>query len=199
MSTTLIEDPITHDHKNLQEYYGRILQSNRDLKTDACCSMDSLPLRHREIMREIEPEILQKFYGCGSPIPPALEGCTVLDLGCGTGRDVYLMSRLVGPAGHVIGVDMTDEQLDVALRHLETQTKRFGYSQPNVSFKKGFIEDLTGVGIEDQSVDVVVSNCVINLSPQKPRVFSEIFRVLKPGGEMYIADIFADRRLPSSW
>jgi arsenite methyltransferase len=72
------------------------------LKTSACCRPDSLDENHKRILREIEPEILERFYGCGSPIPPALEGKTVLDLGCGTGRDVYLVSRLVGPDGFVI-------------------------------------------------------------------------------------------------
>jgi ubiquinone/menaquinone biosynthesis C-methylase UbiE len=120
----------------------------------------------------------------------------VLDLGCGTGRDVYLASKLVGPAGLVIGVDMTDEQLAVARKHIDSQTKRFGFGKPNVDFRQGYIEDLAGCGIADNSVDLVISNCVINLSPDKERVFSEIFRVLKPGGELYFSDVFVDRRLP---
>ncbi len=180
----------------VQEYYGKVLQTRRDLKTNACCSLASMPPRHREILKEIEGEILDKFYGCGSPLPPALDGCTVLDLGCGTGRDAYLASRLVGPKGRVIGVDMTEEQLEVAQRHLGAQMKHFGFYQPNIEFRKGYIEDLAAAGIADDSVDVVISNCVINLSPDKPKVFSEIFRVLKPGGEMYISDVFCDRRLP---
>ncbi|RMI04809.1 MAG: methyltransferase domain-containing protein, partial [Calditrichaeota bacterium] len=78
----------------------------------------------------------------------------------------------------------------------EVQTQRFGYGRPNVDFRHGYIEDLRAVGIEDNSVDVVISNCVINLSPDKPAVFSEIFRVLKPGGELYFSDVFAGRRVP---
>ncbi|MBW2645565.1 MAG: arsenosugar biosynthesis radical SAM protein ArsS [Deltaproteobacteria bacterium] len=186
----------TQKRESVKEYYGRILSGNRDLKTSACCSTESLPSHHRKILQEIDGEILSKFYGCGSPIPLELEGYAVLDLGCGTGRDVYLASRLVGPDGFVVGVDMTDEQLDVARRHVDTQTKRFGLPKPNVEFKKGYIEDLSEIGIADNSVDVVVSNCVINLSPDKRSVFSEIFRVLKPGGELYFADIFSGRRIP---
>jgi len=184
--------------EQVKEYYGRVLDSKHDLKTSACCSIEALPAHHRKAMSLIDAEILDKFYGCGSPIPPALEGCTVLDLGCGTGRDVYLAAQLVGKNGFVIGVDMTDEQLEVARRHLESQTARFGYGKPNVDFRQGYIEDLAGCGIADNSVDVVISNCVINLSPDKERVFSEIFRVLKPGGELYFSDVFSGRRIPDS-
>ncbi len=182
----------------VKEYYGKILATKNDLKTSACCSIEALPSHHRQALANIDDEILDKFYGCGSPLPPALEGCTVLDLGCGTGRDVYLAAQLVGPDGFVIGIDMTDEQLEVARRHKDCQMSRFGYQKANVDFRQGYIEDLASCGIADNSVDVVISNCVINLSPDKERVFSEIFRVLKPGGELYFADVFTGRRMPES-
>lgn len=185
-------------HEIVEEYYGRQLHTKRDLKTSACCTPDSLPEKHREILKEIEPEILEKFYGCGSPIPPALQGKTVLDIGCGTGRDVYLVSKLVGQDGYVIGIDMTKSQLHIARKYLDTQMKRFGYPVPNVDFRKGYIEDLSSADIEDNSIDVVISNCVINLSSDKEAVFKEIFRVLKPGGELYFSDIFSGRRVPES-
>ncbi|MCC5942851.1 MAG: methyltransferase domain-containing protein [Balneolaceae bacterium] len=182
--------------QSIQNYYGKVLQSTKDLKTTACCTTEVIPDYLKPILSEIEDEVISRFYGCGSPLSLALEGKTVLDLGCGTGRDVYVASKLVGPNGHVIGVDMTDEQLDVATRNIDKQMKRFGYSKPNVDFRKGYIEDLKSLGIDDNSVDVVISNCVINLSPDKKSVYSEIFRVLKPGGELYFSDIFADRRIP---
>lgn len=185
-------------HKQIKEYYGKTLRSNRDLKTGACCSTNSLPGYLQEVLSLIDDEIVERFYGCGSPIPPDLAGRTVLDLGCGTGRDVYIVSKLVGPEGRVIGVDMTDEQLAVARRHLDAQTKAFGFARPNVEFMQAYIEDLSAIGIGDDSVDVVISNCVINLSPDKRRVFSEIFRVLRPGGELYFSDVFAGRRVPPS-
>lgn len=181
----------------VKEYYGKALQGKSDLRTRACCcSEDLLHPEVHEIEKQIEGEILTKFYGCGSPIPPALDGCTVIDIGCGTGKDVFIASRLVGPDGFVMGIDMTDEQLDIARKHRDAQMQKFGYDRPNVRFKKGYIENLRECGLEDNSVDVVMSNCVINLSDDKERVFSEIFRVLKPGGELYFSDVFAGRRVP---
>jgi len=189
----------TQTHANLKEYYGKVLTKSEDLQTNACCSdTGSMPLAFRQIIKQIHPEVSDRFYGCGSPIPPLLEGKTVLDLGCGSGRDVYLLAKLVGEHGRVIGLDMTDEQLEVARKHVDYHREVFGYAQANTEFKQGFIEDLWEVGIADNSVDVVVSNCVINLSPQKEKVFAEIFRVLKPSGELYFSDVFADRRIPKA-
>lgn len=187
----------TLDQTALRDYYGKVLQTTDDLQTSACCCVDeTLTPAVKAALAEINDDILERFYGCGSPLPPLLEGQTVLDLGCGAGRDAYLASRLVGPTGRVVGVDMTEEQLEVARRNLTAQMRRFGYDLPNVEFRHGFIEDLRAIGVEDDSVDVVISNCVLNLSPDKPAVFSEIFRVLKPGGELFFADVFADRRIP---
>ena len=180
--------------ESVKEYYGKILQSKNDLKTSACCLADSLPVYQQKILSLINDEIKNKFYGCGSPIPLSLEGKTVLDLGCGTGRDAFMLSYLVGPTGRVIGIDMTDEQLHVARRNVSSQMEKFGFASPNVEFVKGFIEDLSS--IPSGSVDVVVSNCVINLSPDKKRVFAEIFRVLKEGGELYFSDVFTSSRVP---
>lgn len=182
----------------IKRYYGKILSAAGDLETSTCTCQDILPAEHQAILDEIDPEILNRFYGCGSPIPPAIEGCRVLDLGCGTGRDVYLLSRLVGAQGFVTGVDMTPEQIEIARRHRERQAGRFGFATSNVAFHHGSMEDLLSLGIADESVDLVVSNCAINLSPAKDHVFAEIFRVLKPGGELYFSDVFAGRRVPAT-
>lgn len=184
-------------HEDVQDYYGKALQSSKDLKS-SCCTAVAPPAEHIAILNLIDDEILDKFYGCGSPIPDLVEGLTVLDLGCGTGRDCYLLSKLVGEQGRVIGVDMTQEQLDVARRYTASMAGKFGHAKSNVEFLHGYIEDLTACGIADESVDLVVSNCVINLSPHKDKVFSEIFRILRPGGELYFSDVYADRRIPDS-
>ncbi len=118
-----------------------------------------------------------------------------LDLGSGAGVDAFVLARLVGPEGHVHGIDMTPEQLDVARRNAPGVAERFGFSRPNTTFHQGFIE--TADAIEDGSIDLVISDCVINLSPRKDLVLATAGRVLKEGGELYVSDIVADRRVPA--
>lgn len=110
--------------ESVQQYYGKILASTQDLQTSACCTAEAMPAHLRPLLADIHDEVQAKFYGCGSPIPSELEGCTVLDLGSGSGRDCYLLSRLVGEHGRVIGVDITVEQLAVARRHVDWQIAR---------------------------------------------------------------------------
>ena len=182
--------------EDVRNYYGKGLRTNEDLKTSACCLPETPPPRVQALLENVHATVQAKFYGCGSPLPVAVQGRTVLDLGCGTGRDVFLLSQIIGAQGQVIGVDMTDEQLSVANQYTAWHMDKFGYKKPNVRFVKGYIEDLKTAGIKDNSIDVVISNCVINLSPDKEAVFREIVRILKPGGELYFSDVFAGRRIP---
>lgn len=180
---------------SVQKYYGETLQTSDDLKTSACCAAEQPHPIIAQAIANVPKEILSKFYGCGNPIPLGIEGLTVLDLGSGSGRDCYVASQLVGPNGHVIGIDMTDQQLDVARKHVKSFTRQMGFSKPNMTFLKGQIEYIKEAGVQDNSVDLVISNCVVNLSPRKDLVLQECYDVLKEGGEMYFSDVYCDRRL----
>jgi SAM-dependent methyltransferase len=183
-------------HDIVKNYYGQQLQSSADLKTSACCDISSVPDWLKPLLARIHPEVLARYYGCGLICPPLLEGCRVLDLGCGSGRDVYALAQLVGPRGEVVGVDMTDEQLGIAQQHLGFHADAFGYR--NVRFLHGYIERLDELGLEPGSFDVIVSNCVVNLSPDKDAVLGGVHRLLKHGGEFYFSDVYADRRVPEA-
>jgi len=182
----------------VQDYYGRVLRRSDDLATNACCAQGAPPAWLAEPLARVHEDVVARFYGCGFPLPGALEGAVVLDLGCGTGRDVFLASQLVGPKGFVHGVDMTESQLEVARSTQDWHMERFGYAKPNVAFHLGAIEALSALPIEPASVDVVISNCVVNLSPRKDLVLREVARVLRPGGEFHFSDVFCDRRLPEA-
>lgn len=183
-------------HDIVRDYYGRQLTATSDLKSTACCDASEVPAWLQPLMQAIHPEVLSRYYGCGLVCPPLLAGCRILDLGCGAGRDAYALSQLVGPEGEVVGVDMTEGQLAVAERHLAYHAERFGHA--NVRFLRGFIERLDELQLTPSSFDVIVSNCVVNLSPDKPAVLAQVARLLKPGGEFYFADVYADRRVPAS-
>lgn len=183
-------------HEIVKDYYGRQLESSADLKTDACCDASAVPEWLKPLLGRIHPEVLSRYYGCGLVCPPVLEGCRILDLGCGTGRDVYALAQLVGETGEVVGVDMTEEQLAVAREHQAWHAEQFGFD--NVRFLHGYIEKLDELELEPESFDVIVSNCVINLSPDKDAVLAGIQRLLKPGGEFYFSDVYADRRVPDA-
>jgi SAM-dependent methyltransferase len=180
----------------VQEYYGSTLSGTEDLRTTACCDSTAVPEALKPLLARIHPEVLSRYYGCGLVAPPLLEGARVLDLGSGSGRDVYLLAQLVGPTGEVVGVDMTPEQLAVAEAHRGFHAEQFGYA--NVRFLAGTIERLDALDLEPASFDVVISNCVVNLSTDKLAVLQGLKRLLKPGGEFFFADVYADRRVPQA-
>jgi SAM-dependent methyltransferase len=181
--------------QNSQDYYGKVLGGSQDLRTDACCTFEMPSAAIRTALANVHEEVKARYYGCGLVVPQALEGCRVLDLGSGSGQDAYLLAQLVGPNGSVTGVDATPEQLEVARRHQGWHAERFGYA--NVEFVEGDIERLDRLGLEPGSFDAIVSNCVINLVADKAAVFRAAHRLLKPGGELYFSDVYADRRVPA--
>lgn len=193
-SATAIEKTL----ESVQTYYGKVLETSKDLKTSACTAAGKPHPEIIKIMKQIPREIMEKFYGCGAPLPLGIDGLRVLDLGSGSGRDCYICSKLVGEKGTVTGIDMTDEQLSIAREHAESYAATLGYATTNLRFVKGFIERLDDAGIADASQDIVISNCVVNLSPDKPRVLREAYRVLANGGEFYFSDVYCDRRLPEA-
>ena len=190
------EAPSDFDVKEtVQQYYGEELMQSADLKTSACCTLDAMPAHIRQVMPFVHDEIKMKYYGCGNVVPDHIRGLTILDMGCGTGRDSYVMAYLAGEQGFVHGIDMTKAQIDVAKRYEAEQAERFGFSRPNTSFIHDAMENV-GQHVPARSVDLVTSNCVINLVEDKERVLRSIFDVLKDGGEFYFSDVYADRRLP---
>src|SRR5262249_29880711 len=157
-------------------------------KTSACCDVDNVPARLKALLSNVHEEVKAKYFGCGLVVPASLEGARVIDLGSGSGRDVYLIAQLVGAQDEVVDDAMTVEQLATAQSHIDWHTRRFGYARPNVRFLKGYIEALEELGLEPPSFDLIVSNCVINLSIDKPAVLRGAYDLLKPGGELYFAD-----------
>jgi arsenite methyltransferase len=148
-----------------------------------------------ELKRFVPEEVLKISYGCGTPVglDTVRAGETVLDIGSGGGIDCFEAARRIGSSGRVIGLDMTDTMLEIARRNAPIVARNLGYASSNVEFRKGMADAMP---IKDETIDVVVSNCVINLTPDKHKVFREMFRVLRPGGRFTISDILADQLVP---
>ncbi|PVU93268.1 hypothetical protein BB559_003363 [Furculomyces boomerangus] len=181
-------------YKSIRNYYSKTMSTQRKQVTTAN-KIAPHPII-KEAISLVPLPVNEKYFGCGTPIPMGIEGLRVLDLGCGSGRDCYVVSKLVGHTGEVTGIDMTDELLDIARNNIDEYANILGY-RPHLNFVKGYIEFLNDAGLYPETIDLCISNNAVNLSPNKELVFQSVFNILREGGEFYFSDIYADRRLPN--
>ena len=185
-SNCVLAFDIERSRQVVREFYAEAAEKPQ---AELCCPMELDPAE----VSHIPKEVMDRFYGCGSPVALAGLGSgeTMLDLGSGGGIDCFIAARKVGPAGRVIGVDMTDEMLAVANRNRTAVAENLGYDI--VEFRRGFLEQIP---VESKTIDLITSNCVINLSPDKKAVFREMWRVLKDHGRVVVSDIVSRESVP---
>lgn len=180
--------PIDDITQKVSERYARAAAAGEQM----CCPSG---YDFADLQSFVPAEVLNISYGCGTPagLNTVRSGETVLDIGSGGGIDCFEAARRVGPTGRIIGIDMTDKMLEIARRNAPLVAANLGYANSNIEFRKGMADAMP---VEDASIDLIISNCVINLAPDKRTVFREMYRVLRPGGRFTISDIVSDQVVP---
>ncbi|KAF0974984.1 hypothetical protein FDP41_005737 [Naegleria fowleri] len=196
MSSSLENNNLEAIYESVKEHYSK--QQTNEAKISNSCFLAKKPHNTIQKLLSLIPEkVNETFFGCGCPIPLGIKDLTVLDLGSGSGRDVFLAAALVGDQGKVIGIDMTKKQVELAksstLEFVEN-CKKVNLKVGSIEFHEGLIEELVTL-LPSESVDLVASNCVINLSPRKEKCLQQVYNVLKYGGEFVFSDIYSDRKI----
>ena len=171
----------------VRNYYSQVIKKSKKLNINTCYTI--------KIQSPQIKNILKNYHTSSLIIPDKLKNTKIMDLGYGTSKDIYILSKLVGENGRVVGIDNTDEELEKSNKNKE-YLKEIFKKESNVTFMKGFIEELDELNLEKNSFDVILANCIMNLNPYKEKLFNNVYNLLKPGGEFYFNDIYSSVRIP---
>lgn len=178
---------------SVSEFYNEL---NVKLNFNTRVNSGDLTNRINDLIKQLSPETMKRYYGSGIVIPENIKGCRVLDIGCGSGSLVFILSKLVGPTGYVVGVDISSGLIDCCKQETEFHTKAWGYDKPNVEFHVGNAERLLDLKLGE--FDMIVSNGVFCLVPDKQKAFNGVAQMLKPGGQFYLNDVVTQTNQPDS-
>lgn len=187
------------DHPLSSVVRGFYNKLNQETNFVCRCNDEDLTEQQKQDFARLSDEIKKRYYGSGLNFPENLQGKRVLDIGCGSGSFVFLLSKLVGPTGYVHGFDITDGLIETAKAQSEYHYKLWGYDKANFEFQRLNAESLDEAGFQEESFDIIVSNGVFCLIPDKERVFKAAFKLLKTGGQFYLNDVYAEKNAPEKY
>lgn len=178
-----------------RDFYNKM---NVELSDISRLNSESLTQEQTAIFGQLSEKVKERYYGSGLMIPEKLAGKRVLDIGCGSGSLVFMLSKMVGPSGFVFGVDISDGLIDTAKAETEFHWKQWGYGQSNMEFKVGNAESLDELGLKPESFDLIVSNGVFCCVPDKDKAYAQVYTLLKTGGQFFLSDVYAEKDRPES-
>ncbi|KAL8564700.1 hypothetical protein ACOMHN_004193 [Nucella lapillus] len=177
----------------IQDWYNQL---NAETNIVSRCNYEQLTQQQGTCFDQLSEDIKKRYYGSGLNIPENLQGKRVLDVGCGSGSFVFILSKLVGPTGYVVGFDITEGLIETAKSQTDYHCKQWGYDKPNFEFRVLNAEKLGEAGFKDEEFDIIVSNGVFCVVPDKESVFKAAYKLLKTGGQFYLNDVYADKAAP---